>query len=99
MHDTREKQDEFEDEDDDDEELEELATSHRRLLDGESIDIRKRAQLLLHTGLPLIQSQARRCKRKKSRCVDVTHDLQSVFGPVGQFVHVDKKRVNLTDGP
>src|SRR4029453_3772905 len=97
MHDAGEKQDEFEDEDDDNKELEELATGHRCLLDGESIDIRKRAQLLLHTGLPLIQSKARRRKREESRGVDVTDDLQSVFGPVGQLVHVDEERVTLAN--
>src|SRR4030095_1903707 len=98
MHDAGEKQDEFEDEDDDDKELEELATGHRCLLDGESIDIRKRAQLLLHTGLPLIQSKARRRKREESRRVDVAHNPQWVLSPIRQLVDVDEKRMDLAYG-
>src|SRR5262245_9298903 len=81
-----------------DENFKEFAARHRRLLDGEAIDVRERAQLLLHTRLPLIQSKTRRGKRKESRGVDIADDLQGIFSPVGQLGHLDEQRVDLAHG-
>ena len=98
MHDAGEKKNELDDQDQHDDELQELATCHRRLLDGEAVDVSQCAQLLLHAVLPLIESQARGRNREEACGVDVADDLEGVFGSVGQLGNIDEQRVNLPYG-
>src|SRR5688572_4153184 len=78
FHDAGEEEDQLEDEDGDNRGLEKLSARHAGLLDGKTVDVVERLQLLPDVGLPLIQAEPRARHGQDTREVHVAGDLERV---------------------